>query len=182
VRPKAGVLVGRPFDGPSAPTAAIVVGSDGSAFVPAGTTDGDALRLLTRVGEFVGGSAEGLRYRLSPERVQLAFDDGLTGPDLLRLLEERASKPVPGRVRSSIQRWWAHYGCVRLYDELTLVELSDAVLPEEVLAAVPLVRQHLVYAISPRLLAVEPAAADAVVAELVRQGYAPRVEHASTRT
>jgi len=176
VRPSAGVLVDRPVAEPSTSIAAIVVGSDGSVLVPAGTTDADVHRQLTRVGEFVGGSAEGLRYRLSAERVQMAFDDGLTGPDLLRFLEERSSRALPGRLRSSIQRWWARYGSVRLYDELSLVELSDDVLPEEVLVAVPAVRQHLVYGISPRLLAVESAAADAVVADLVRLGYAPRVE------
>jgi len=177
VRPSAGVLVDRPMAEPATSRAAIVVGNDASVFLPTGTADGDAHRLLTRVGEFAGGSAEGLRYRLSAERVQAAFDDGLTGPDLLTFLEERTSQPLPGRVRSRIQRWWARYGSVRLYDELTLVELSENVLPEEILAAVPAVGQHLVYAISPRLLAVEPSAADTVVAELVRLGYAPRVEH-----
>jgi hypothetical protein len=182
VRPSAGVLVGRPTAEPSKEAAAIVVGSDSSVLVPAGTTDADVHRLLTRVGEFVGGSAEGLRYRLSAEHVQMAFEDGLTGPDLLRFLEDRSSKPVPDRLRSSIQRWWARYGSVRLYDELSLVELSEDVLPEEVLVAVPAVRQHLVYAISPRLLAVEPAAADTVVAELVRLGYAPRVEEGGAGT
>src|SRR6266849_6700696 len=128
------------------------------------------------------GSAEGLRYRLTAERVQTAFDDGLSGPELLGFLEESSSKPIPGRVRSSIERWWASYGSVRLYDELSLVELSEEVLPAEVLAAVPALRQHLVYALSPRLLAVEPAAADVVVAELVRLGYAPRVEQGGAGT
>src|SRR5436309_1535074 len=115
-----------------------------------------------------GGSAEGLRYRLTAERVQTAFDDGLSGPELLRFLEERSSKPVPRRVRLRIERWWASYGSVRLYDELSLVVLSEEILPAEVLAAVPALRRHLVYAISPRLLAVEPTAAEAVVAELAR--------------
>jgi len=126
-------------------------------------------------GELVGGSAEGLRYMLTAERVQAAFDDELAGPELLRFLEERSSKRVPRRVRSKIERWWASYGSVRLYDELSLVELSQEILPAEVLAAVPALRKHLVYAISARLLAVEPTAAEAVVAELVRLGYAPRI-------
>ena len=78
-------------------------------------------------------------------------------------------------MRSRLERWWASYGSVRLYDELSLVELSQEMLPAEVLAAVPALRRHLVYAFSPRLLAVEPTAANAVVAELVRLGYAPRV-------
>ncbi|HEY2593594.1 MAG TPA: helicase-associated domain-containing protein, partial [Chloroflexota bacterium] len=181
VRTSAGALVDRPIPEPAASTAAIDVSSDGSVRVPAGTTSADVHRVLADVGEFVGGSADGLRYRLSAERVQLAFDDGLTGPDLLNFLEDRASKPVPGRLRATIERWWARYNSVRLYDELSLVELSDEVLPEEILAAVPAVRQHLVYAISPRLLAVEPAAADTVVAELARLGYAPRVEHGGAR-
>jgi hypothetical protein len=131
--------------------------------------------LLTRVGELVSGSAEGLQYQMTAERVQTAFDDGLSGPELLHFLEERSSKRVPRQVHSRIERWWANYGSVRLYDELSLVELSEEILPAEVLAAVPALRRHLVYAIAPCLLAVEPTAAEAVVAELVRLGYAPRV-------
>jgi len=143
--------------------------------VAAGAADVSVHNLLARVGELVGGSAEGLRYTLTAERVQTAFDDGLSGPELLRFLEERSSKPVPRRVRLRIERWWASYGSVRLYDELSLVVLSEEILPAEVLAAVPALRKHLVYAISPRLLAVEPTAAGTVVAELVRLGYAPRI-------
>jgi hypothetical protein len=174
VRPAAGVLMGRPIGQPPNP-ATMILGDDASVLVPAGAADASVHSLLTQVGELVGGSAEGLRYTLTAERVQTAFDDGLSGPELLRCLEERSSKRVPRRVRSKIERWWASYGSVRLYDELSLVELSQEILPAEVLAAVPALRRHLVYAISPRLLAVEPTAAEAVVAELVRLGYAPRV-------
>jgi hypothetical protein len=178
VRPTAGVLVGRPIDRPAATLGTVIVGEDGSVLAPAGMVDPVVQGLLRRVGELVGGSAEGLRYRLSAERVQTAFDEGLSGPELLSLLEERSSKPLPGRVRSMLERWWASYGSVRLYDELTLVELSEEVLPAEVLAAVPALRQHLVHALAPRLLVVEALAADAVIGELVRLGYAPKVERA----
>ena len=181
VRPNAGVLVGRPIVQPSTP-AAVIVSDDGSVLVPAGTADAAVHSLLTRVGELVGGSAEGLRYKLTAEQVQTAFDDGLSGPELLGFLKECSSNPLPGRVRSMLERWWTSYGSVRLYDELSLVELSEEVLPAEVLAAVPALRNHLIYALSPRLLAVEPAAADAVVAELVRLGYAPRVEQGGAGT
>jgi hypothetical protein len=174
VRPAAGVLMGRPIGQPPSP-ATVIVGDDASVLVSSGTADASVHSLLARVGELAGGSAEGLRYTLTAERVQAAFDNGLSGPELVRFLEERSSKRVPRRVRSRIERWWASYGSVRLYDELSLVELSQEILPAEVLAAVPALRKHLVYAISPRLLAVEPTAADAVVAELVRLGYAPRI-------
>jgi hypothetical protein len=174
VLPAAGVLMGRPLGQP--PTLArVIVGDDGSVVVPAGTADVSVHSLLARVGELISGSADGLHYRLTAERVQTAFDDGLSGPELLRFLEDRSQKRVPRRVRSKIERWWASYGTVRLYDELSLVELSEEILPAEVLAAVPALRRHLVYSIAPRLLAVEPTAAEAVVAELVRLGYAPRV-------
>jgi hypothetical protein len=177
VRPSAAVLTGRPVvEQPSLPVASIVVGSDASVLVPPGATQAGELSLLTRVAEFVGGSAKGLRYRLSADRVQTAFDDGLSGAELLRFLDEHAAKPLPASVRERIERWWAGYGRVRLYDEVSLVELSDQVLPEEVLAAVPTLREHQVYAVSPRLLAIRPPAADAVIDELARLGYAPHVE------
>lgn len=178
VTPGAGVVLGRCTPtghlSPAWP-GSLVVGDDASVTVRAGMPDGDVHTLLARVGQLVQGSAGGLRYRLTADRAQTAFDDGLSGPDVLRFLEERSSGSLPSNVRSTLERWWSDYGSVRLYDDLTLIELSADVLPAEILAAVPLLSQNLIYAFSPRVLAVEPVAADVLIEELVRLGYAPKV-------
>jgi hypothetical protein len=63
---------------------------------------------------------------------------------------------------------------VRLYDELAVIELNDDLLLAELLAATSL-DASLIHTFSPRLVAIDAAKADALVAELTRRGYAPRV-------
>jgi hypothetical protein len=142
--------------------------------VPAGTADVDVYTWLARLGELTGASIEGLRYRLTPERVQMAFDDGLTGPALTQFLDERVDGSLPEDVQTVIERWWQGYGRVRLYDDLTLIELGDDVLLRE-LAATTSLSSALVHTFSPRIIAVDPARVDAFIEELTRSGHTPRV-------
>jgi hypothetical protein len=130
--------------------------------------------LLSRAGEVVEASGRGLAYRLTAAGVRDAFDDGWTGPDLLAWLAERADGPLPAAARQTLEGWWAHYGTLRLYDEVTLIELGDDLLLRELQATTSLDRA-LLYTFSPRVIAVDPAAADGLVAELTRQGHTPRV-------
>jgi hypothetical protein len=175
VDPRAAVLMGRPIQHSPTTAPALVIGDDGSVVVRGGAPDTSIAVQLDRVAELVHASDSGLHYQLTAERIAAAFDDGLSGPDLVAFLEAHSSKPLPPAFRAQLDRWWTNFSRVRLYDELTILELSEDVLEAEVLAATPSLRQHVIYAFSPRLLAVEPEATDAVVAELVRRGYRPRV-------
>jgi len=92
----------------------------------------------------------------------------------LRILAERAGGNVPADVRAVLDAWWNSYGNVRLYDDLTLIELDDDILLQELLATSSL-RGALVNVITPRLVAVEPAAMRPLLGEMERLGYTPRV-------
>lgn len=175
VRRAAGVLAERgDAVESSARSGQIVVDADLSVLVPAGTVDAAVHGLLARAGDLVAASGEGLRYRLTPAGLQALFDAGTTGPEFVRFLAERAGGALPAAVRSTIDRWWSDYGTVRLYDELAVIELNDDVLLTELLAATSL-DASLVHTFSPRLIAVDSAKADDLVAELTSRGYAPRV-------
>jgi hypothetical protein len=142
--------------------------------VPSGSSDGVDRTLLARVGQMIEASPHGLRYQLLPARLQYAFDDGLQGPDLIEALAIQSGGKLPADVRSTLERWWNDYGSVRLYDELTLIELSDDILLRELLATTSLDRA-LIHSFSSRLIAVDPSMVDALMAELTRQGHTPRV-------
>jgi hypothetical protein len=173
VRPAAAVLGGR-SGALDEEAGELLVGDDLTVLVPPGAADADTHAWLARLGELAEASAAGLRYRLTAERVQSAFDAGLTGPEMLDFLAAGSRAPLPVGARAAIERWWEGYGAVRLYDEVCLVELGDDFLLPELLAATPL-RGWLVHTFSPRLIAVEPAAVDNLVAALARLGHAPRV-------
>jgi hypothetical protein len=186
VRPSAAALNGREVETPT-PAGEGALSRDGQltvemdrrtglpvVTVPSGSSDGVDRTLLARVGQMIEASPHGLRYQLLPARLQYAFDDGLQGPDLIEALAIQSGGKLPADVRSTLERWWNDYGSVRLYDELTLIELSDDILLRELLATTSLDRA-LIHSFSSRLIAVDPSMVDALMAELTRQGHTPRV-------
>lgn len=142
--------------------------------VPAGYPDPHLHILLLEISDLADISSGGLRYRLNRQRAQDAFDGGVTGPDLLRLLAERAGGRMPADVRRAVDAWWKGYGNVRLYDDLTLIELGDDILLQELLATSSL-KSAVVEVVTPRLVAIDPAALRPLLGEMERLGYTPRV-------
>ncbi len=142
--------------------------------VPPNTLDSGIHSMLAAIGTMAGASPQGLRYRLTAQGVQRAFDGGASGPQLMALLGERAGGTLPEAVQAILERWWESYGAIRLYDEVTLVELGDDLLLRELLAASSL-REAVLQTFSPRLVAIDSARVDELVEELTRLGYTPRV-------
>jgi len=142
--------------------------------VPPNTPDSGIHTTLAAIGTMAGASPQGLRYRLTAQGVQRAFDSGASGPQLLAVLGERAGNTLPEAVRAIMERWWESYGAIRLYDEVTLVELGDDLLLRELLAASSL-GAAVLHTFSPRLVAIDSARVDVMVADLTRLGYTPRV-------
>jgi hypothetical protein len=106
--------------------------------------------------------------------MQALFDTGTSGPEFVALLSARAGGRLPRVVRATLDRWWQGYGALRLYDDLTVIELGEDILLPELLATTSL-PAALLHTFSPRVVAIDPSLADALVAELTARGYAPRV-------
>ena len=126
VRQRAGLLIGRavPHEERAGPCAPLVVGPDLTVLVRAGGPEVEVHRLLGLAGELAGPTPDGLRYRLTVERVQELFDDGTTGPDLVRYLEERCESPMPQAAAEQIMRWWDAHGTMCLYDDVEIGRAS----------------------------------------------------------
>jgi hypothetical protein len=162
---------------PSEPSLSLGVDPSSGApevLVPAGYSDLLLHTLLLEVADLAEISSAGLRYRLSRQRAQDAFEGGITGHDLLRILAERAGGGVPVDVRAVVDSWWKNYGNIRLYDDLTLVEFDDDILLQEFLVTSSL-HGSLVDVLTPRLVAIDPATIRPLLGEMERLGYTPRV-------
>lgn len=175
VRPAAGALVGRAVQAePATAPAGLALGDDLTILVPAALNDARVYQVLGLAGELVGADPSGLRYRLAVERVHALFDAGMSGPDLRDFLAGHADGPMPQAMRTQLEAWWRGYGTLRLYDDVTLIELADDLLLPELLATTSL-EKHLLHQLTPRLVAVAASGVDDLVAELTRLGQQPRV-------
>lgn len=178
VLPGAALLVGRRLSGepPAALPLSFTLGRDGVPVmtIPAALGEQDRYNVLADLGRLSSATPHGLVYRLPRESVQSAFAGGLTGPVLLEVLTKVAGGALPDDVRQVIEHWWQAFGRVRLYDDMTLIELGDDLLGRE-LQATSSLAQRQIHAFSPRLIAVDPADVEGLVTELTRLGYMPRV-------
>lgn len=162
--PAAGSIVVEPVEGGTMP----------SILVPAGSADTSVHVILAALGELVSISPAGLHYRITADRVRSQFDAGLGLDDLVQGLARYTNGSLPASLLAPLERWWAGYGTIRLYDDITLIELADDLLLPELLATSRL-ESALIHTLSPRLIAVDPAQVESLVAELTRLGHTPRV-------
>jgi len=112
-------------------------------------------------------------YRLSAQAVHETFESGLTLEELLHLWEELLPIPLPKAMRERLASWWASYGHVRLYENLTLIEFADDFTLRELKAGTSL-GQHIIAEISPRLVIIPRSSVKPLMEELVQRGYTPK--------
>jgi hypothetical protein len=112
-------------------------------------------------------------YRLTNESIERALLAGFAPPAIAAEFEG-ANIPLPTATLARIEQAAGRIGRVRVYEELTLIELADDYALKELLAGTSL-KKHLVCQLSPRLAVIKPEAADALAKELVEKGYTPRV-------
>lgn len=157
--------------------AQVAIGPGLDVRVSPGHDDPAIHELLAMFGTLREASPRGFVYTLTIEGVRASFEAGHTADDLLASLRARTDR-VPEEFQATLLRWWEAYGRLRLYEGLTLLEFADDFVLPELLAATGL-RQQIVYQFSPRLVAIDPGGAEALIGELRRRGYTPSVEPAS---
>ncbi|MFZ5917838.1 MAG: helicase-associated domain-containing protein [Chloroflexota bacterium] len=169
LRPDPGQATARP-EGP-----ALTVHGDGVVEARTGYASSGAYDVLNVAARLQEASVQAFRYRLTSESVRGAFEQGWTGQAVLDALQEHSGNPVPEPLRGQILAWARSYGQVHLYDEVTLIEFADDFALQELLASTSLA-QHMVFQFSPRLIAIQSDAIDALRDELVKLGHTPRIE------
>jgi hypothetical protein len=144
------------------------------AFLPAGLDEVSTHGALQSMAELAEITPDGFRYDLTRERVAAHFAAGATGPDVLHLLSQRTGVPVPDEVAAVLCGWSDGYGTIRIYDDLTLIELDDDILLQE-LQATSSLKASTLQILGPRLVAIDPARAQSLVLQMERLGYTPRI-------
>jgi len=178
-RPAAAILADREPDvaGEDAGDVSLLVEAeqDGTPIITVSMSGDDEMALfLGAVAEPLAPSPQGVRYRVTGAALQRIFETGLPATALVEWLEGSSKNGVPDTVRRRIERAWESFGTVRLYEDLTLLELGDDLLLRE-LEAMTGLRDATVHVFSPRLVAVDPDQVLAVLASLSKAGYRPRM-------
>jgi hypothetical protein len=110
--------------------------------------------------------------------MQYAFNSGWSLEKIVSVLEKNLGMPLPREMRQAFDSLWEHNGRLYVYQDMALVELADDYALPELLASTSL-NQILLYAFSPRVIAVNPQGVDRWLTELQTKGYTPKVVGAS---
>jgi hypothetical protein len=156
----------------AAPAQAVTAGEQTIAVTPS-LVSAQAHSLLDRIARLETTGPDRFVYRLDAQAAYQAFEAGAVLDDLLADWERLLAIPVPPAIGEQLATWWAAYGRLRLYENLTVVEFGDDYALAEMKAATSL-EQFLVAEISPRLVIVRPEDAGRLVAELEKAGYTPK--------
>ncbi len=166
-----------PTPGAAAPTmpadaAPVTVRGTRIAVCPAAVS-AQAHGLLERIARLEEAGAGRFEYELDALTTYRAFEAGATLGEIEDGWRQLLSVAMPEAIHAQLERWWAAYGRVRIYQDLTVVELADDYALAE-MKAVTSLAQHIVAEISPRLVIVDEAAVSTLVAELEKAGYTPK--------
>ena len=114
-------------------------------------------------------------YQLSVTAVHEAFEAGGFYDQFLADWDKLIPLPMPENIRAQLDLWWQQYGQVRLYEKVSVIELSDEYALAEI-KAVSSLKRHIIAEISPRLVMIYDEAIPTLIAELEKAGYTPKAD------
>ena len=142
--------------------------------------DTSALNVLDQVGvgydstPRTGCIPEMLLYRLSPGKIHRILEEEGNLARIRTFFEQHTGTPLPEPFTAQLETWQRAYGQMRLYPDLTVVELSNEVLLHELKTGTG-IEQYILHELSPQAILVRPEDVESLCAELQRTGYTPRV-------
>jgi hypothetical protein len=160
---------------PDIPRDAVQIGDDLTIALVPGLAPAQLHDLLHVIGTLEETTPERFVYRINAEGVLLALEEGQTIESLLHRIHEWCGLEIPATWQRRMLDWSENYGKLHIYDDITLIELADDYVLQELMSNTAL-RDHLVYEFSPRLVAVRPDAVNELVQEMEKRGYTPYVE------
>ena len=113
-------------------------------------------------------------YIFTPASVERALTGGVTADDVAMQFK-RVKVALPKTLIEQFKTVARRHGRVRVYQSLSVLELSDDFAAKE-LAASTSFNDHVIYQISPRAFVLRDDDIDELIAELQASGYTPRVK------
>ncbi len=132
-------------------------------------------RFLEQIAKLAQAEPTHFLYRLDIERVHHTFEAGHTLTELQQGWQEHLRTAIPKAIDKQLRHWWENYGQVRLYEQVSLIELADDYALAE-MKAVTSLNQHIIAELSPRLVLIPKNTIETLQAELQKAGYTPKVE------
>lgn len=136
--------------------------------------DTSTLNVLDQVGVGYDSTPEMLLYRLSPGKIHRILEEESDLARIRTFFEQHTGTPLPKPFIAQLESWQRAYGQMRLYPDLTVVELSDEILLRELKAETG-IRQYILHELSPQAILIRPEDVEPLCADLQRKGYTPRV-------
>ena len=151
----------------------LTISQAGDILISCSSSVWQLVELIEDFAEVAGVQSGQLRYRLTARSLGDALSRGLHPGDLLQALHQHAGagEPLTSMLERLEQRI-ASYGRVRLYTDVTLLEVADAPVMRELAAITPL-EEQVVRAIHPTALILKKQGAERIVQDLKRRGQTP---------
>ncbi|MBV7337375.1 helicase-associated domain-containing protein [Chloroflexi bacterium TSY] len=130
--------------------------------------------LLDRIGELERADAEKFVYRLDGHAVHQSFESGVALNELRHQWNQLLAAPMPRTIEEKLETWWTQYGQVRVYEDVTIIELADDHALAE-LKSVTDLEKVMIAEISPRLVLIPKTAVQSLSEQLEKAGYMPQI-------
>ena len=128
---------------------------------------------IARFCEWLPNKRDNYVYRISPQALKRAEEQGLQGKQLLSLLQRRTTSPIPPNIRQALERWQQHGTQINFRQAVILQVNHPRVL--DTLQKSPAGR-FLGPALGPTTVTVKAGALERVTAALMELGYFSEVE------
>jgi hypothetical protein len=151
----------------------LLLSETGDILVSSNATAWPLVELLENFAEIAGVQQGRLRYRLTATSLGQALSHGLQPATLLQLLH-KYTQPSMTLLLAQLERRIKNYGRVRLYTDVTLLEVADTSVIRELTATTPL-EEQVVRTIQPTLLILKKPGAERLVQEMKRRGQVPLI-------
>ncbi|MBN1879542.1 helicase-associated domain-containing protein [bacterium] len=149
----------------------LIVQADFDVLAPAGMVLAVRDR-LEKIADFVaGGHLQ--RYRISRSSVATALETGLTADDIIEFLETASSSGLPQNVKRSLQDWIDEFGKIEIRSGIVMTTEDEYILHE--VMTQPSTARLIGDRIGPQASWIEKECCSALVNELKRIGYMPRL-------
>jgi hypothetical protein len=133
--------------------------------------------LLHSAGRLLDTTPDRFVYQLTAEGISRWLDSGsaeTTVESLIVFLSDRC-QATDTRWSEKLRTWEQNRGLLHIYENITLIELADDYALQELLISTSLA-DYLVFQFSPRVVAIRADGVDALVQDMEKHGYTPRVQ------
>ncbi len=157
------------------PNVVLTVSADEQLLIPCLAANWPMIACIEDFAESTGVQQEKLSYSMSARSLSQAISQGRDPHDLQALLKRsllREENLALRQLLGSLERRIASYGRVRLYTDVSLMQVADAAVMQQ-LDALTSLDEQVVRAIHPTLLMLKKQGLEQLLEELKRRGQAP---------